>query len=232
MTTPPPRWRSRRQALAPLAATLGAVARPNPLVWAWRWRYEFMLAAGMSYGAIQLAGILGPGWASALIAALIAIVALWPPARHRLAAWTWCVITPHRVRTGCAEAWIHSRQGRLPAVLLTTRQPFGERVLLWCRSGTSAQDFVSARAVLIAACWAQDIQVTCSLRHAHLVTLDVIRRPAFGPPDVPTASERPGEHATQAGPLRLGNEELQQAATDLRSHREAPPRPPQPGPFK
>src|ERR1019366_9126825 len=84
MTTPP-RWRSRRQALAPLAATLGAVARPNPLVWAWRWRYELILATAMSYGAIKLARILGAGWALGLIAALIAVAALWPPARHRLA---------------------------------------------------------------------------------------------------------------------------------------------------
>jgi hypothetical protein len=231
MTTPP-RWRSRRQALAPLAATLGAVARPNPLVWAWRWRYELILATAMSYGAIKLARILGAGWALGLIAALIAVAALWPPARHRLAARAWCVITPHRVRTGCAEAFIHSRQGRLPAVLLTTRQPFGERVSLWCRPGTSAQDFVSARSVLIAACWAQDIRVTCSPRHAHLVTLDVIRRPASTRPDGPAASERPGESAAQVGPLRPGNEDLQQAATELRSYRDAPPRPLQPDPFE
>jgi hypothetical protein len=199
MTTPPPRWRSRRQALAPLAATLGAVARPNPLVWAWRWRYELILAAATSYGTIKLAQVLGGGGALALIAAMIAIATLWAPARRRLAARAWCVITPHRVRTGCAEAWIHSRHGRLPAVLLTTRQPFGERVHLWCRPGTSAQDFISARAVLIAACWAQDIRVTRSPRHAHLVTLDIIRRPVSSRPDSPTASEQPGEFPAQAG---------------------------------
>lgn len=213
MTTPPSRPRSRRQALAPLAATLGSVARPNPLVLAWRWRYELMLATGMPFGAILLAGILGATWALAVSGALIAVLALWPPARHRLVAWAWCVITPHRVRTGCAEAWIHSRQGRLPAVLLTTRQPFGERVHLWCRPGTSVQDFVSARAVLIAACWAQDIRVTCSLRHAQLVTLDVVRRPASRRPDA-TASERPGEFAAQDGPLPLSSEDLQLGATD------------------
>jgi hypothetical protein len=107
-------------------------------------------------------------WARALAvgAGLIAAAALWPPARQQLIARAWCIITPHRVRTGCAEAWIHSRRGKLPMVLLTTQQPFGERVHLWCRAGTSALDFESARPTLISACWARDIQVTVSLRHA------------------------------------------------------------------
>jgi len=201
MTTPPPRLRSRRQALGPVAAALGSVARPNPFVVAWRWRWELMLAAGVPLAAVLIASTLGP-WALLLGGGLMAAVALWSPTRQSLVAWVWCIITPHRVRTGCAEAWIHSRRGKLPAALRTTRQPFGERVYLWCRAGTSAQDFESARPTLISACWAQDIQVTVSLRHAHLVTLDVIRRPAFGEPMFggpgdPTAGGRPGGEVTE-----------------------------------
>jgi hypothetical protein len=198
MTMPPPRLRSRRQALGPVAAALGAVARPNLLVLAWRWRWELMLAAGVPLAAILIAGTLGP-WALAVSAGLIAAAALWPPARQQLIARAWCVITPHRVRTGCAEAWIHSRRGKLPMVLLTTQQPFGERVHLWCRAGTSALDFESARPTLISACWARH-PGDRRLRHAHLVTL-TIRRPAFGAglggPGDPTARGHPGGEVTE-----------------------------------
>ena len=86
---------------------------------------------------------------------------------------------PLQLRAGCTGAWIHSRGGRLPAVLLTTRQPFGERVRLWCHAGTCGQDFESALQLLITACWARDIKVITNDSHQQLVTLDVIRRPAL-----------------------------------------------------
>jgi hypothetical protein len=196
MTAPPPRMRSRRQALGPVAAALGSVARPNPFVLAWRWRWELMLAAGLPLAAALIAGTVGLG-ALAVSAGLIAAAALWRPARQQFVVRAWCVITPHRVRTGCAEAWIHSRRGKLPVILLTTRQPFGERVHIWCRAGTSALDFESARPTLISACWAQDIQVTVSLRYAQIVVLDVIRRPVFGGPGDPAVGGQPGEEVTE-----------------------------------
>ena len=110
---------------------------------------------------------------------------LYAPTRRYLVARAWCIITPHRVRVGCAQAWIHSRRGKIPVVLLTTRQPFGERVHIWCRAGTSAIDFASALPLLTAACWARDIRVSGNERFAQLMTVDVIRRlpPGQLPPD-------------------------------------------------
>jgi hypothetical protein len=97
------------------------------------------------------------------------------------------------VRTGCAQARIHSRQGRLPFVLLTSTAPHGERVLLWCRAGTSIEDFVAARPLLTAACWAADVRVTPSNRHAQLVILNVYR-------GEPSAIVYPVEEPTPARP--------------------------------
>jgi len=111
----------------------------------------------------------------AALALLAGAALLWTPARRHLLARAWCIITPHRVRTGCAQAWIHSRYGKIPIVLRTTRQPFGERVHLWCRAGTSAIDFTTARPLLMTACWARDIRITASERYPQLITLDVIR---------------------------------------------------------
>jgi hypothetical protein len=111
---------------------------------------------------------------------------VWPPARQRLIARAWCVITPHRVRTGCAHAWVQTRDGRLPVVLYTAPAEFGERVMLWCRAGITAGDLDGARDILRAACWASDVRVVVNDRRSHIVVLEVIRhlpgRPAEADP--------------------------------------------------
>jgi hypothetical protein len=172
---PSPRPRNTRQARAGLEFGLGTVARANLAVAAWRWRYELLGIAGMA--VIWTA--LGIGDATAITAGLVALLggtASLPAGRRSLSARAWCIVTPHRIRVGCAQAWIHSRDGKIPAVLLTRRQPSGERVYLWCRAGTSAEDLCSARGLVAAACWADDVQVSRHPRYAHLVTVDVIRR--------------------------------------------------------
>jgi hypothetical protein len=186
---PSPRPRSTRQAQAGVQYAFGTVARANPIVVAWRWRYELAATAAMAAGWIALGTVAGGAITVGLVTALISTAAHWPRGRRFLAAHAWRIVTPHRVRVGCAQAWIHSRNGKIPIVVLTARQPFGERVYLWCRAGTSAEDLASARGLLAAACWADDIRVARSPHYAHLVTLDVIRR------------GRPG---TQAGPGRIG----------------------------
>jgi hypothetical protein len=191
---------------------------------AWRWRYELALALGLAIGGGALALTLGIGWliaAGATLALGTGGLWAWPPGREFLVMRAWCVITAHRVRTGCMHAWIQSRDGRLPTVLRTTAEPFGERVRLWCPPGVTAADLEAARDVLSAACWARDVQVTRSNRHAHLVTLDVIRRDitgAAGPPaaypyvsgwDRPAidrsaeSAPKPDDHDTGRSPDRL-----------------------------
>jgi hypothetical protein len=112
----PYRPRSTREALASFQFALGTVARPSPFVIAWRWRYELGLTAGLPLAVIGLVHAVGAGWAIGVIAALAHAIVLWPAARRLLVAQAWCVITAHRVRTGCAQAWIHSRTGKIPIV--------------------------------------------------------------------------------------------------------------------
>ena len=114
----------------------------------WHWRYELGLIAGFLLGTIGIGITLGLGWLIAVAAATMAILAaalIWPPSRQRTIARAWCVITPHRVRTGCAHAWIQTRDGHLPVVLYTVPAHFGERVWLWCRAGITAGDLEAAR---------------------------------------------------------------------------------------
>jgi hypothetical protein len=155
------------------------VAAPNLLVVTWRWRYEIALVSGLSAGLA--AAVISFGSVPTIAAVLVVTLTIlcWPRARRFSLDRAWCIITPHRVRAGCAEGLIYSSQGKIPVILWTSHQSFGERVLLWCRAGTSADDFVSARAVLTAACWAKDVAIFFDTHHTQLVTLDVIRRP-FG----------------------------------------------------
>jgi len=182
MTMSEQRPRSTRQARASLEYALSTVARPNPLVLLWRWRYEIAGAVAVAVVALVATAAIGVGWTIAAAAALAIGVAAIPESRQIAIARAWCVITPHRIRSGCAQAWIHSRTGRLPFIVLTTCEPFGERVRVWCRAGVSAADFEAARHLLAASCWARDVRVTRSPRYAQLVTLDVIRRSPRGLP--------------------------------------------------
>jgi len=128
---------------------------------------------------------LGLRWLITVAAPAVAIVAaarICPPSRQRILTRAWCVITPHRVRTGCARAWIQTRDGRLPVVLYTVPAHFGERVWLWCRAGITAGDLEAAREILRSACWASDVRVVVNDRRSHIVVLEVIRR---HPPESP-----------------------------------------------
>src|SRR5271166_1007924 len=177
-----PRQPNDPSVLASVEMAMRSVSRPNPFVVGWRWRYELALTivlAAVTFGIVQALGAL---WLVVAVVASTVAFALWPGGRRVLIARAWCVITPHRLRTGCAHAWIQSRAGKLPAILRTTAQPFGERVLLWCVAGTSADDLLAVRDALTAACWATEIKIRRSDSHAHVVIVDVIRRRPASPP--------------------------------------------------
>jgi hypothetical protein len=174
---PAPPWYRDNNRVPTDLRRLVSVAAPNLLVSAWRWRYEIALVSGLSAGLT--AAIISFGAVPTIVAVIVITLTIlcWPTARRFAVDRAWCIITPHRVRAGCAEGLIYSSRGKIPIILWTSRQAFGERVLLWCRAGTSADDFVSARPLLAAACWAQDIAIFFDTQRTQLVTLDVIRRP-------------------------------------------------------
>jgi hypothetical protein len=180
-----PRRPNDPSVLASLETAVSKVTRPGIFGLCWLWRYELFIGAGLPGAAVVIGWTLGITWMVAFIAtgcALLGAAVAWPPSRALLVARAWCVITPHRVRTGCTHSWVQSRDGRLPVVLYTRPTEFGERVLLWCRAGITATDIESARDILRTACWAKAVQVTTSNRHSHIVVLDIIRRDAAGRP--------------------------------------------------
>jgi hypothetical protein len=164
--------------ISSLETAVKQVRRPGPIELAWDWRVELAslaIISGLSFLIADSVGLFG--LAAVAGAGLVAGAALlrWPPARKRAIARVWCVVTPHRIRSGCVNAWVQNRSGRLPIIWSTTPADYGERVRLWCPAGITAADLIAAREVLAAACWATEVRVTPSLRHAHLITLEIIR---------------------------------------------------------
>lgn len=115
------------------------------------------------------------GMASLAAAALAACTR--PKVRRLVAERCWLIVTPHRVRTCFARAWIYNQHGQIPAVLRATAMPRGERVLVWLRPGTSFADIESATDLLVAACLATQVIASRDPRYGHLVYLDVVRWP-------------------------------------------------------
>jgi hypothetical protein len=118
---------------------------------------------------------------------------------EQLSAFRWYLLTPHLLRSGLYQAWIQDRKGRQPLILRVRREPFGERVRLWCPTGLCAEDLHNKRAVLRAACRAADIRIIRDEQHSQIVTVDIIRR--CHEPDTSTAgSENPAAPSWRSAP--------------------------------
>lgn len=149
--------------------------RPNLVVLAWRWRYELALLTGLPLTLVALIQTLGPNGTMLAVTAITTLLIGWPTTRRHLVARAWCTLTPHRLRAGCAQARIHTRHGRLPAILWCSPKVYGEKVLIWCPAGITPHDFVTARHILATACYASSIEIRAHPRYQHLVILGVIR---------------------------------------------------------
>lgn len=165
--------------MSSLQSAVREIRRPGPieLVWNWRWELGILAAgAGLSVLVTDSLGLMGLAATAGAGLAVAVVILRWPPARTRIVARAWCVVTPHRVRVGCVNGWVQTRRGKLPIVLHTVPTEHGERVHLWCRAGITAADLFAARQLLAVACWAQEVWVVPNPRHAHLVTLEVVRK--------------------------------------------------------
>ena len=97
-----------------LETALTPTRRPGPLDIAWHWRWEIGTTAILAGFTTLIATSLGStGLIAAAGAGLAALSTMmcWPPARVRIVARVRCVIMPHRIRKGCANAWIQTRGG-------------------------------------------------------------------------------------------------------------------------
>ena len=110
-----PQGRNDPSLISSLETAVRQVHRPGPIGLAWNWRFELAILAAVTGMSIAITGSIGLiGLAAVSGAGLAAGAALlcWPPARRQIIARAWCVITPHRVRAGCVNAWVQTRSGQ------------------------------------------------------------------------------------------------------------------------
>jgi hypothetical protein len=104
--------------LSSLEAAVTGVRRPGlaELTWNWRWELGILVLLAVPSGLIasELGLLAFSTAAGAGLAASAAALLYCPPARQWCIARAWCLITPHRVRAGCVNAWVQTRGGRLP----------------------------------------------------------------------------------------------------------------------
>ncbi len=116
--------------MSSIEAALTQARRPGPVDLAWHWRWELAgiaILAGLlteiviSLRAVGLIAAAGAGLA------VIGTLLCCPPARRPALARARSIVTAHRLRTGCANAWVQTRGGRLPVVLSCAPASYGER---------------------------------------------------------------------------------------------------------
>jgi hypothetical protein len=213
--------RGKRDELYPLDGLLVKVHR-SAAGTGWRWRTELTVLSGLAAALIWLSGQITLTWAAVVLAAALGLIFAVPHTRRFTVRRFWCVLSRHRVQRLAWEARLHTRSGRLPVVLWVRPTRVGERLFIWCRAGTSAEDFEQHTGELAAACYARETRVTRNPRWSQLVTIDIIRRDTLAathqvdsplarlravyadvlapPPDVPgTAPDAPGPVPVLAG---------------------------------
>jgi hypothetical protein len=149
------------------------------LVRLWRWRTEILLLAGVALVAFTVAGAAARGtwWPLALVTGTVVAPAMPARSRNWIVAHLWCLFSRHRLQRVFAEMPLHTRKGRLPLVLWITPTREGEKALILCRAGVSADAFDAFTAEFEAACSAGRVRVAKHARRPQFATIDIIRRP-------------------------------------------------------
>jgi hypothetical protein len=143
---------------------------------AWRWRTELLILSILAVAFWRLDTWTNPLWAGITLAGFVAVVLAVPHSRRFITRRFWCVLARHRIQKLCYEARLHTRSGRLPAIIWIRPTKVGERAWLICRAGICAEDFEAHIGELRAACGARDARIRRNRRWSQLVIIDIIRR--------------------------------------------------------
>jgi hypothetical protein len=136
----------------------------------------------------------------------VVLVLLVAPVRRRVHSRIACTVMRHRLYALFRADRLHNRRGQAPLILSVRPTPTGSRAVLWCRPGTCVADLIARMEEIAAACWARTSRITRSVRFAHLVTIEIVRRDPLSAAHVipsPLADRPrpdPTEPATQAAP--------------------------------
>lgn len=118
------------------------------------------------------------------VAGLVGVVAVVPPARRFVVARFWCVLDRHRLRTCLRMAKIRTMNldGALPFLLWARPTKTGERIWVWTRAGSSADDLEQVLGYIAPACYAREARIHRVRSLSTLVAVELIRRDPLNQP--------------------------------------------------
>jgi hypothetical protein len=156
-----------------------------------RWRVELALTTVVVVVMVWLrveTGSMLITWL--IVAGVVGVVFVVPPSRRFVLARFWCVVDRHRLRTCLRMAKIRTMNldGALPFMLWSRPTKTGERVWMWTRAGSSADDLHDVLGYIAPACYARDARVRRVRSLSTLVAVELIRR---DPLDKPTPISSP-----------------------------------------
>lgn len=142
-----------------------------------RWRVELALTIVLVVYLVWLPT--GDRWLlTAAVVGPVAVLLVVPWSRRFVVARFWCVVDRHRLRTCLRNAKIRTMNldGALPFMLWARPTKTGERVWLWTRAGSSADELESVLGYIAPACYAREARLHRAHRLSTLVAVDVVRR--------------------------------------------------------
>lgn len=145
----------------------------------WWWTGEILALGLLLATYLGLTHLMAWPAAVAVMAATAGGLLAIPPTRRFLAAWVWCAISRHRLRTCFATFVRVNRRGSIPLILPAWPTPAGERVWVMLRPGLALDDLTTdgGLARLAVGCWAHQVQLTRAFgRFAALIRVDITRR--------------------------------------------------------
>lgn len=143
---------------------------------AWQWRTELGFTLPLVTVWLPVRHLIGPRWALLPVAAVLAAVAGWPQSRSWVLGRLACARTRRRVVAVLRETRVADSRDRLPTIKRSERTPVGERLLLSCRAGQSAELLAGRMEELRAGARCRDVTISRDPARADRVTVEVIRR--------------------------------------------------------
>jgi hypothetical protein len=163
----------------------------------WRWRTE-LFASFVTWVVWIHIGLTLVLITVAVFAGLVLAIA---PLRRRVLARLMCTVMRHRLYALFHADRLHNRRGQVPLILSVRPTPVGSKAVLWCRPGICVADLEARMEEIAAACWARTSRVTRSMRFAHLVTIEIVRRDPLAATHVVSSPLATGPRPDPAEPV-------------------------------
>lgn len=154
-----------------------------------RARAELLVAGTAGATDWWLSTLMAAVWADVTLASLALVAFTLPWSQRLLMSRVWCVIDRHRLRLCLRQTKVRTMNmdGSLPLLLWARPTKIGERVWVWVRAGSSAEDIEDAIEYIAPACYAREARVHRVRQLTTIVGIDIIRRDPLANP-TPVAS--------------------------------------------